>query len=180
MKRLLLDESMGIYIPNRFYENFDLAFWGLNPDDYKDLANYESDTYWDTWQELLDEAKHTDKNGYIWHLWQDGALFAVKKGSNYMETYLQTQIETNNLDENTTVKLRPMSLNRALDQVKKAVPYSDRSTLAAWSDYIIEKAEEKYAMNGGLVEVEIAPRFTKSRELEYIVFDDKDFILGVF
>ena len=68
---LLIDESNGIHIPKRFHDNFDFARWNLNRDDFADLSNADSETYWETWEDLLRDAKHTDEKGIKWTLMQD-------------------------------------------------------------------------------------------------------------
>jgi len=73
---LLIDESRGIYIPNNFYHNFDFASWNLNSSDYRELSSPDNEHYWETWQELLDNAVYYDIQG-TWRLDQDGSLFAV-------------------------------------------------------------------------------------------------------
>ena len=74
---LLLDEAKGIYIPNSFYMFFDFPFWGLNRSEFTELNNPDNELYWDAWDDLLRDARHTDKKGITWGLWQDGSLFAV-------------------------------------------------------------------------------------------------------
>lgn len=76
--QLLLSDSHGIYIPKLFLESF-LSFktWGLLKSDFKNLRNPENKSYWDTWDTCLNDAKHTDKDGNVWQLWQDGDLWAV-------------------------------------------------------------------------------------------------------
>lgn len=76
---LLLDESRGIYIPKKFYENFDLKSWGLDPSQYSELLDVDHEHYWEAWADLLQDATHTDDKGQVWYLEQDGDLFAVCK-----------------------------------------------------------------------------------------------------
>lgn len=75
---LLIDDAAGIYIPRNFYENFDFSTWNLKLEDYADLANPENEHYWDAWDDLLDNASYSDKEGHTWTLYQDGDLFAVR------------------------------------------------------------------------------------------------------
>jgi len=58
--RLLIDGAAGVHVPNRFYKNFDLAQWGIEPEEYLELADADSDTYWDAWDDLLSSAEFTD------------------------------------------------------------------------------------------------------------------------
>jgi hypothetical protein len=74
---LLLDESRGIYIPYKFFHNYDLRRWGLDPKDYGELSSVDNDNYWSTWDDLLANAKYTDEFGRSYYLEQDGDLFAV-------------------------------------------------------------------------------------------------------
>ena len=75
---LLIDGAAGIYVPNKFYKNFDFKFWGLNKKDYSDLADPENEHYWDTWDDVLRNAEYKDKDGYVWSLYQDDSLFAIR------------------------------------------------------------------------------------------------------
>lgn len=75
---LFIDEVAGIYIPRNFYENFEFSAWGLNVSDYADLSMPENEHYWEAWDDLLRDAKHTDSDGHEWSLYQDGSLFAVR------------------------------------------------------------------------------------------------------
>jgi len=74
---LLISDRNGVYIPQIFFNNFDFKQWGLSKDDYLDLDCPEGDYYWDTWNDLLDNAQMLDKNsGNFYMLEQDGDLFA--------------------------------------------------------------------------------------------------------
>jgi len=76
-RRILISESAGIYIPRNFYEHFDFGSWGLNISEFKDLSSPDNENYWEAWQDLLDTAEHTDEQGMIWRLEQDGDLWAI-------------------------------------------------------------------------------------------------------
>lgn len=73
---LLLSDSRGVYIPNGFYNEFNFTQWHLNRDDCQDLNDFDSEYYWDIWQELLDNA-YCILNNEKWILYQDGDLFAI-------------------------------------------------------------------------------------------------------
>ena len=75
--QLLIDESNGIYIPRKFYENFDLNKWGIDINQFTELKDVENEHYWDAWDELIQHAKYVDSNGITWRLYQDGDLFAI-------------------------------------------------------------------------------------------------------
>ncbi len=74
---ILIPGSWGIYIPLRFYEHFDFKKWHLCKDDYKDLKEPGSETYWDTWDSLMGCAQLIDKDNHTWLLEQEGDLRAV-------------------------------------------------------------------------------------------------------
>ncbi len=77
MRELLLDGAHGIYIPNKFYNNFDFKVWGLDQAEYAELANIDNENYWDAWDDLIAKAVYTDPDGRAWGLeMDDGNLFA--------------------------------------------------------------------------------------------------------
>ena len=77
---ILLNDSRGVYIPQTFAETFDMEGWGVSDKDRDILLagpDYkENEFYWETWDSVLSNASYTDKNGNIWHLSQEGDLFA--------------------------------------------------------------------------------------------------------
>ncbi len=75
--KLLISDTAGIYIPRNFYEHYDLPTWGLKISDYRDLSHPDNEGYWESWDDLLKEAKHTDDKGVTWLLDQNGDLFAI-------------------------------------------------------------------------------------------------------
>lgn len=78
--QILINDSWGIYIPQIFTENFTAASWGIdeNSPDWKTLSDGpDSEYYWESWETILDSAKHTDSNGVVWTLYQNGDLWAV-------------------------------------------------------------------------------------------------------
>lgn len=73
----LLDSARGVYIPQNFAELFNAADWGISEENKAILlCGPEHEYYWETWEEVLDSAEFTDKNGHIYRLHQDGDLFA--------------------------------------------------------------------------------------------------------
>ena len=76
--QLLLSDVHGVYIPKLFLESF-LSFkvWGLLKSDFKVLRKPDNEGYWEAWNFVLNNAKHTDKDGNVWQLWQDGDLWAI-------------------------------------------------------------------------------------------------------
>lgn len=75
--QLLLSDSRGIYIPRDFAECFDLNQWNIDSKYVELLSSPEDEFYWDNWNFVLNNAKHTDKDGNVWQLWQDGDLWAI-------------------------------------------------------------------------------------------------------
>ena len=73
---LLLNDSYGQYIPQKFYQNFDLKQWNINQNKYTDLNDPDSEIYWDSWNDLLSNA-YCELNGQKWYLYQDGDLWAI-------------------------------------------------------------------------------------------------------
>lgn len=83
---LLLDGCRGVYIPQKFCQNFDLSKWqNIDSEDVEIILTengegeiqspYDIELYWDAWQAILDNATFTE-NGYTWRLSQDGDLWA--------------------------------------------------------------------------------------------------------
>ena len=75
--QLLLSDSRGIYIPRDFLEGFDMNQWNIDSKYIERLSSPDNEWYWDNWDVVLNNAKHTDKDGNVWHLWQDGDLWAI-------------------------------------------------------------------------------------------------------
>lgn len=74
---LLIDGHHGVYVPQVFAEQFDLNEWRINLPDQLELQDIDNLYYWDTWNDVLTNAKYIDKDGHVWTLWQDGDLWAV-------------------------------------------------------------------------------------------------------
>lgn len=75
---LLLDDHRGIYIPRDFAINFETKQWGVDAEDVAILfAGPDHELYWETWDNVMRNAEYTDEKGRVWHLFQDGPLFAV-------------------------------------------------------------------------------------------------------
>lgn len=86
---LLIDDHHGIYIPKHFVESFDLSDWsGIKAEDLEILrAGPEHELYWETWDDVLNNAIHTDEDGMQWMLHQDGDLFGVCQDRMTAEEY---------------------------------------------------------------------------------------------
>ena len=78
---LLLSDARGIYIPRDFARdfNFDVDGWqGVSQEDRDALSDPENEGYWDTWDKVISNAHYTDpSSGKVYHLYQDGDLWAV-------------------------------------------------------------------------------------------------------
>lgn len=78
---LLLSSARGIYVPRDFAQDFNFAqdgWQGVSPEDLATLADPENDWYWETWEAVLNNAYHINKDtGRTYRLYQDGDLWAV-------------------------------------------------------------------------------------------------------
>lgn len=84
---LILTDARGIYIPRDFLtdENHDTAWlhcnmWGLNTENSHCWYNAqfpESESYWDDWLWVCDNAEYKDSDGSIFRLQQDGDLWGI-------------------------------------------------------------------------------------------------------
>lgn len=75
---LLLDGNRGIYIPKDFVTEMDLSqFSGISQEDIEICSAPDHEWYWEAWDAILQDATYTDKDGYIWTLWQDGDLWLI-------------------------------------------------------------------------------------------------------
>jgi hypothetical protein len=75
--QLILSDSHGVYIPQVFYNNFDFDTWNLKKDEFPALDDPQNESYWDSWNDLLNNAiKKDDANKCHWNLEQEGDLFA--------------------------------------------------------------------------------------------------------
>jgi hypothetical protein len=77
---LYADGARGIYIPQYFAESIQRdAVTGVKPEALDMLAgDPDQDWYWETWNDVLDNAVVTDKStGIVYHLYQDGDLWLI-------------------------------------------------------------------------------------------------------
>lgn len=76
---LVLGGNRGVrYIPREFGRivSAGISWEGCNPDDIKILVQGpRAEHYWETWQDVLENATFVDSKGNRWNLWQDGDLF---------------------------------------------------------------------------------------------------------
>ncbi len=83
---LIISEARGIFIPRDFLtddgdiDEENCIAWGLDTDnsDWLEKAvDPHSDSYWDCWSWIIDNAEYTTPDGDIYRLHQDGDLWAV-------------------------------------------------------------------------------------------------------
>ena len=87
---LLLADRNGVYIPKYFVEQY-ADMWDVNYEDRETCAlgpDVDNEWYWEAWQNILDSATYIDEQGKIWHLWQDGDLWAYCEELMTNEEYL--------------------------------------------------------------------------------------------
>ena len=83
---LLVSDSAGVYIPQSFIDGFDYRNWGIDIDDVKVILDGpDNEFYWDSWENVLNNAKFVDKDGNEWTLMHDGDLWAVRHDYVYEE-----------------------------------------------------------------------------------------------
>jgi hypothetical protein len=75
----LIDGLWGIYVPQRFADDYTPAEWNYSADDAAILlAGPDHESYWEAWDDVTRDAYHLDKKGRRWTLSQDGDLFAER------------------------------------------------------------------------------------------------------
>jgi hypothetical protein len=85
---ILLSDARGVYIPRDFADSFNICDENGNPitdssviEALEDIKNPDSETYWDSWVEVLDSVcVYSSKTKDIYFLYQDGDLFGIHKG----------------------------------------------------------------------------------------------------
>jgi hypothetical protein len=78
--KLLVSDRSGVYVPQRFFQDYNCEVWGIDPNGSDADTIWEgphADWYWETWDEILDKAHYVDSNGHRWTLHQDGDLWAI-------------------------------------------------------------------------------------------------------
>lgn len=75
---ILCSDSNGIYIPKIMTSRLKEAGWeGITDEMIEATSEPENEFYWDTWDDILNNAKYLDpKTGQVFLLHQDGDLFA--------------------------------------------------------------------------------------------------------
>lgn len=75
--KLLVSDHHGVYVPKVFAENFDIKEWNVSDKEAAYLVEGpDQEWYWEAWESVLSEANYKDENGNLWHLYQDGDLWA--------------------------------------------------------------------------------------------------------
>jgi hypothetical protein len=75
--QILLSDRHGVYIPREFVNRFD-GWKNISDDDIEILNDgIDGNSYWDAWDNVIQKAEYVDAKGHIWHLYQDGDLFAI-------------------------------------------------------------------------------------------------------
>ena len=86
---LWLDDARGVYIPRDFALSFKdraTAVSGVDDEDWQILeAGPEHEFYWDTWNDVEQNAIVTDENGVKFRLYQDGDLWLVPDGMEWSD-----------------------------------------------------------------------------------------------
>jgi hypothetical protein len=86
---LVLADSYGIYIPQRFCADITQEEAQLMCVDWEDVqtcqAGPDHEWYWEAWDCILQSASFTDENGTTWTLHQDGDLWEIPEGFEFPE-----------------------------------------------------------------------------------------------
>lgn len=76
---ILVSDHHGVYVPKVFTENYNTKRWNVSDSNIADVAGgpENCEWYWESWNNILDNAEYVDELGNIWRLYQDGDLFAI-------------------------------------------------------------------------------------------------------
>lgn len=86
---LLLDGNRGIYIPQEFAKQCNPAntYWCYSLEDEAILQEGpDHEMYWETWEDVLNNARYDDGNGNVYTLEQGDDLWAIREGYYRAET----------------------------------------------------------------------------------------------
>lgn len=73
----LIDGSNGIYVPYKFAWDMAETWEGIDPEDLAILKSGPNNPQYDeAWESVLFSARFVDSEENVWHLWQEGDLFA--------------------------------------------------------------------------------------------------------
>ncbi len=76
---LLVDGNVGIYIPSRFAMLIDNKTW------QRRLNNADDESYWEVWEDLLNNFKYTSTDGTVWTLFESGDLWLIPDSFDVVE-----------------------------------------------------------------------------------------------
>ena len=79
---LLFSDSHGINIPNHFAESYPDR---LTLEQIQNLSDPKNESYWDTWNDILNNIELEDKQSNKYYLHQDGDLWAIPKDWEYID-----------------------------------------------------------------------------------------------
>lgn len=113
---IVLSDRHGVYIPQMFAESLEgsKSWEGYDPKDVEILLRGPNvDGYWETWQNILDNACYVDPKGNRWHLHQDGDLFVYcwelmtreEKENLFNESFQELAEEDQKEEDNETLEL---------------------------------------------------------------------------
>jgi hypothetical protein len=113
---IVLSDRHGVYIPQMFAESLEgsKSWEGYDPKDVEILLRGPNvDGYWETWQNILDNACYVDPKGNRWHLHQDGDLFVYcwelmtreEKENLFKESFQELAEEDQKEEDNETLEL---------------------------------------------------------------------------
>ena len=78
---LLISDAHGTYIPRVFASNFNFeedGWQGVSTEEQEILSDPHHEDYWEVWHTVLSNAYYIDEtSGWVYHLHQDGDLWAV-------------------------------------------------------------------------------------------------------
>jgi len=91
--KLLISDSMGIYIPQLFVRHFldKIPKGQLNHEEQAILSNPDHEHYWEVWAGVLQNVTLVDNfdlpesKQHRYYLYQDGDLWAIPEGSEWPE-----------------------------------------------------------------------------------------------
>ncbi len=87
---LWLSDARGVYIPRDFATSFadrDKSVKGVSQEQWEILEKgpHDNESYWDTWDKVIYNARITDEDGIEYTIWQDGDCWLIPKGMEYNE-----------------------------------------------------------------------------------------------
>jgi len=114
---IILSDRHGVYIPQTFAQTSlegSNSWEGYDPEDVKILLRGPGSCgYWETWQNILDNACYVDSKGFRWQLYQDGDLFVYcwelmtqkEKENLFNESFPELAAEDQKEEDSETLEL---------------------------------------------------------------------------